>query len=103
MQVFPASKNNCSRIVELFIQTGLELVEHIHGRTDKDFSKLFVVCEHGIPIQQPSFVLKHPCPSVQSVVTSLKNTKYLPSVGTLEGGVRSILSIRGPTAYTLIP
>ena len=39
-------------LIELFIQTGLELVEHIHGRTNNDFSELFVVDEHGIPIQQ---------------------------------------------------
>ena len=51
-------------LVDLFIQTGLELVEHIHGRTDNDFSELFVVSEYGIRIQQPSFILKHPCPSV---------------------------------------
>jgi hypothetical protein len=37
-------------LVELFIQTGLELVEHIHGRTDNDFSESFVVGGHGIPI-----------------------------------------------------
>jgi hypothetical protein len=32
---------------------------------------LFVVGEHGIRIQQPPFILKHPCPSVPPVRRSL--------------------------------
>ena len=39
-------------------------IEHIHSRTDHDFSELFVVDEYGISIQQPPFIHKHPCPSV---------------------------------------
>ena len=33
--------------IELFIEAGLEFVQHLHGGTDDDFSELFVVIEHG--------------------------------------------------------
>ncbi len=35
-------------LVELFIKTGLEVIEHAHGSTDDDFRELFVVVKHFI-------------------------------------------------------
>lgn len=34
-------------LVKLFIETGLEGVDYLHGGTDDDFGELFVVGEHG--------------------------------------------------------
>jgi len=48
--------DDLSSLVELFIQTGPELVEHIHGCSDDDFSELVVVGEHGIRLSPTAMV-----------------------------------------------
>jgi hypothetical protein len=52
---------------------------------------LFVVGEHGIQIQQPSFILKQPCPSVPPVRRLVRRSL---GVGGSLGEVGSVVQFR---------
>ena len=63
--------DNERAFVDFFIETGLQGVENLHGRTNDTFGKFLVVGEHGFVIGGLCISSSHPCLSVLSVVVSV--------------------------------